>query len=106
MEYMRFADVAQAQGLPLKLAYKVSEVSKVLGIAVSTLDDEIKAGRLHSFLPEGRRYADEVAAELRCQLAETLRELRPRGARDWALLALLAPAAWAAMFALGLLGAL
>lgn len=55
MEYMRFADVAQAQGLPLKLAYKASEVSKVLGIAVSTLDDEIKAGRLHSFLPEGRR---------------------------------------------------
>lgn len=52
------------------------------------------------------RYADEVAAELRRQLAETLRELRPQGARDWALLALLAPAAWAAMFALGLLGAL
>ena len=52
------------------------------------------------------RSADEVAAELRRQLAETLRELRPRSARGWALLALLAPAAWAAMFALGLLGAL
>lgn len=55
---------------------------------------------------EYMRFADEVAAELRRQLAETLRELRPRGARDWALLALLAPAAWAAMFAIGLLCAL
>ncbi len=63
MEYMRFADVAQAQGLPLKLAYKVSEVSKVLGIAVSTLDEEIRAGRLHSFLPEGRRYGRLVRPE-------------------------------------------
>ena len=55
---------------------------------------------------EYMRFADEVVAELRRQLAETLRELRPRSARDWALIALLAPAAWAAMFALGLLGAM
>lgn len=63
MEYMRFADVAQTQGLPLKFAYKVSEVSKVLGVSVSTLDDEINAGRLHCFLPKGRRQGRLIRPE-------------------------------------------
>lgn len=47
MEYMRFADVAQAQGLPLKLAYKVSEVSKVLGI--------VRPEHVDQWLREGER---------------------------------------------------
>ena len=54
----------------------------------------------------GGGYADELARELRLALAESWDELRPRGPLGWAQAVLLGLAAWAALFAVGLLGAL
>lgn len=55
MDYMRFSDVAQAIGMPVKLAYTVSEAAQVTGVPVSMLYEEIKDGRLHCLLTTGRK---------------------------------------------------
>lgn len=50
-------------GLPAKSLYKVTEISKATGIAVSTLYGEIDAGRLKARLPVGRKRGMLVACE-------------------------------------------
>ena len=50
-------------GLPAKPLYKVTEISKATGIAVSTLYGEIGAGRLKARLPVGRKRGMLVACE-------------------------------------------
>lgn len=48
------SDMARTAGLKEKPLYSVSEVSKASGVPVQTLHDEMSAGRLTYFLPEGR----------------------------------------------------
>lgn len=43
--------------------YRVSLISKVLGIAVSTLNDEMRAGRLKYFRPVGCRKGTYLRGE-------------------------------------------
>lgn len=50
-------------GLPAKPLYKVTEIAKATGIAVSTLYGEIDAGRLKARLPVGRKRGMLVACE-------------------------------------------
>lgn len=50
-------------GLPAKPLYKVTEISKATGIAVSTLYGEISEGRLKARLPVGRKRGMLVACE-------------------------------------------
>ena len=50
-------------GLPTKPLYKVTEISKATGIAVSTLYGEISEGRLKARLPVGRKRGMLVACE-------------------------------------------
>ena len=54
---------AVGAGLPAKPLYKVTEISKATGIAVSTLYGEISEGRLKARLPVGRKRGMLVACE-------------------------------------------
>lgn len=56
-----FERMARDAGLPKKGMYSVSEVSKASGVCVQILYDEIKAGRLNAFLPQGRRRGQLIA---------------------------------------------
>ncbi len=58
-----FRSAAEEMGLKHKLLYTLNEVSRVTGIAYSTLLDECNAGRLRFFLPNGRRQGRLVRPE-------------------------------------------
>lgn len=49
-----FREMARAAGLREKGMYPLREVSIATGVAVSTLNEEVSAGRLETFLPRGR----------------------------------------------------
>ena len=55
--------MARAVGLREKGLYKVSEVSLATGVPVPTLHAEVRAGRLASFTPPGRKRGRLVAPE-------------------------------------------
>lgn len=50
-----FKRTANELGLQPKLLYTMKEVSRITGVAYSTLLDECTAGRLKYHLPEGRK---------------------------------------------------
>lgn len=45
---------AMAQGLPPRMTYTVAETSSYTGVPMSTLRDEMAAGRIHATLPHGQ----------------------------------------------------
>jgi hypothetical protein len=49
-----FAGMAETAGLPKKGMYTLREVSAATGVARRTLDEEVRAGRLRTFVPPGR----------------------------------------------------
>lgn len=49
-----FAEMATTMGAAKKMFYKTSEVASILGISQNTVLKEIKEGRMHYMLPEGR----------------------------------------------------
>lgn len=49
-----FADMAAQLGLRPRLLYSIRNVADVLGVDVSTINDEITAGRMKYHLPPGR----------------------------------------------------
>ena len=49
-----FAGMAETAGLPKKGMYTIREVSAATGVARRTLDEEVRAGRLRTFVPPGR----------------------------------------------------
>lgn len=46
-----FAGMAETAGLPKKGMYTLREVSAATGVARRTLDEEVRAGRLRTFVP-------------------------------------------------------
>lgn len=51
---MAFADMVRAAGLPEKPFYTPAEISRATGVSRSAIYEEIAAGRLAAFLPQGR----------------------------------------------------
>lgn len=52
---MTFDEIARELGIKPKALYPVGEVARIMGIPYSTLLLELKAGRLKSTLPAGRK---------------------------------------------------
>lgn len=57
---LRYAQVA---GLEPRMSYSVSDTSRYLGVAQTALYDEIHAGRLRAFMPEGKKRGIRVTVE-------------------------------------------
>lgn len=55
MDVPKFADMAEAAGLPRKLGYSASEVARATGYSARTVRDAFQAGRLESYLPRGMK---------------------------------------------------
>lgn len=53
MDVPKFADLAEAAGLPRKLGYNAHEVAKATGYGYSTVCRCAAQGELHSYLPRG-----------------------------------------------------
>ena len=51
---------ALAAGLRPQMSYTVSETSRYLGVPLTTLYDEIRAGRLRAFMPAGKKRGMKV----------------------------------------------
>ena len=49
-----FLEMAEAVGFPRKNAYKLKEVAYITGVAVNTLYEDARAGRIATFVPPGR----------------------------------------------------
>lgn len=58
-----FAEMAERLGIRPRLLYPVKTVAIVLGIPPSSIQDEIRAGRMRSFLPEGRKQGKLIRPE-------------------------------------------
>lgn len=58
-----FQSMAEDAGLPRKGMYTVREVARVSGVSRTTLQREIEAGRLRTFLPPGRERGRLVKPE-------------------------------------------
>lgn len=55
MDVPKFADMAEAAGLPKKLGYKTSEVAKATGYSTRTVCDACQMGMLEYCLPRGMK---------------------------------------------------
>ena len=62
-EGMTFLEAAASNGVPVRMFYPVKVVARVLGVPVSTLNDEINAGRMKYMLPEGRKQGRVIRPE-------------------------------------------
>lgn len=51
---------ALAAGLKPQMSYTVADTSRYLGIPLTTLYDEIRAGRLRAFMPAGKKRGMKV----------------------------------------------
>lgn len=50
-------------GMPVKNAYKISEVAEASKVSKTTLSEDAKAGRIKTFLPPGRKRGRLVKPE-------------------------------------------
>jgi excisionase family DNA binding protein len=66
----RRAAITQADGAPMRLAYRVDEACALLGVSRDTIERAVKAGKLKSGKGLGRRLID----------AESLRAMYQEGA--------------------------
>ena len=54
---------AMAQGLPPRMTYTVAETSAYTGVPMSTLRDEMAAGRIHATLPHGQDRGQRIRVD-------------------------------------------
>lgn len=54
---------AMAQGLPPRMTYTVAETSSYTGVPMSTLRDEMAAGRIHATLPHGQDRGQRIRVD-------------------------------------------
>ena len=55
MDVPKFADMAEAAGLPVKLGYTAREVAKATGVSYSAVCQCAAQGHLCSYLPRGMK---------------------------------------------------
>lgn len=63
MDCTTFEQMAERLGVKPRLLYTVKTVAQVLGVEPSTINDEIKAGRMRYHLPPGRKQGRMIRGE-------------------------------------------